>query len=582
MVTKMHLVESAVPIRRLALCCDYDGTIASAGIVHDATLQALERVRASGRRLLLVTGRELDDLRRVFPRIDLFDRIVAENGGLLFCPDSGEERLLGAAPPQTLVAHLLERGVKPLSVGRCVLATWEPQDVAVLTAIRQLGLELQVVFNKGAVMVLPPGVNKASGLAAALESLDLSPHNAVAIGDAENDHSFLAACGVGVAVSNALPALKEQADFVTSRDHGAGVVELIDELLADDLTARCAHMSRHRLALGVDDQGQTVALDANHSVVLITGLSGSGKSTVAKTWLAHAREAHYSFCVIDPEGDYLDLPGAVVIGTHDHPAELDEVLRALESRHNVVVNLLGIRLDDRPALLAALMPRLSDLRQRTGRPHVLVIDEAHHMLGAELPGSSRRARSPLDRTMLITVHPDLIAPDLLRDVTALVVVGSQARVGLVQFAQASGLPLRWPDCPEDLEAGQAIVWLAEDRSQPVRRVALHRSQTEHRRHNRKYAEGELPEDRSFYFRGPEGRLNLRAQNLWIFLQIADGIDDETWLHHLRRGDYTTWFHRDIKDEELARVGREIEGVEDPAEGRRAMRQAIERLYTLPA
>jgi hypothetical protein len=35
--------------------------------------------------------------------------------------------------------------------------------------------------------------------------------------------------------------------------------------------------------------------------------------------------------------------------------------------------------------------------------------------------------------------------------------------------------------------------------------------------------------RSFFFRGRDGRMNLRAQNLIIFLQIAEGIDDDTWL-----------------------------------------------------
>ena len=103
----------------------------------------------------------------------------------------------------------------------------------VLEVIRDHGLELQVIFNKGAVMVLPSGVNKATGLSAALAELGLSPHNAVGVGDAENDHAFLKLCECAVAVANALPSLKEQADLVTRGDHGAGVVELIDRMLAD-------------------------------------------------------------------------------------------------------------------------------------------------------------------------------------------------------------------------------------------------------------------------------------------------------------------------------------------------------------
>src|SRR5262245_9458121 len=177
-------------MRYLALCCDYDGTIAHHGRVDDATLAAFERLLESGRKLVMVTGRELDDLQKVFPRLDLFERIVAENGALLYHPAKRVERVLGEAPPAEFVEALRARGVGPISVGRSIVATWEPHENTVLQTIRELGLELQVIFNKGAVMILPSGVNKASGLKAALNELNLSLHNAVGVGDAENDHAF--------------------------------------------------------------------------------------------------------------------------------------------------------------------------------------------------------------------------------------------------------------------------------------------------------------------------------------------------------------------------------------------------------
>jgi HAD superfamily hydrolase (TIGR01484 family) len=214
-----------------ALATDYDGTLASDGVVSDRTIAALERLRASGRNLLLVTGRELEDLRGVFPRLDLFDRIVAENGALLYRPASREVVALAALPSPAFIARLRELGVTPLSVGHVIVATRVPHDEDVLTAIRELGLELQIIFNKGAVMVLPPGINKASGLAAALKELSLPHDSVVAVGDAENDHAFLAACGFGVAVANALPMLKDEADWVTEGARGDGVVELVDRLL---------------------------------------------------------------------------------------------------------------------------------------------------------------------------------------------------------------------------------------------------------------------------------------------------------------------------------------------------------------
>ena len=122
----------------------------------------------------------------------------------------------------------------PISVGRAVIATTEPHHQAVLEAIHGLGLELQMTFNKGAVMVLPSGVNKATGLAGALAEIGATSASTVGIGDAENDHAFLAACGCGVAVANALPSLKLRAQVVTRGTHGAGVVEVIDELLANE------------------------------------------------------------------------------------------------------------------------------------------------------------------------------------------------------------------------------------------------------------------------------------------------------------------------------------------------------------
>ena len=222
----------------LALACDYDGTLATEGRVSDAALAALKRLRATGRKLILVTGRELPDLLAIFPPILLFDRVVAENGGLLYRPAEREEKRLAEPAPGPFVQELRKRGVTPLAVGHSIVATHRPNETTVLETIRDLGLELHVIFNKDAVMVLPSGVNKATGLAAALAELGLSPEQTFGVGDAENDHAFLELCGCAAAVANALPALMEKADIVTRAENGAGVAELIEELLANDLAGR--------------------------------------------------------------------------------------------------------------------------------------------------------------------------------------------------------------------------------------------------------------------------------------------------------------------------------------------------------
>src|SRR5262245_39439040 len=218
-----------------ALATDYDGTLAEHGRVEDVSRAALVRFRESGRKLILVTGRQLDDLIDVFSGYDVFDRIVAENGAVFYDGSTKEVTSLAAPPPQEFVRELERRSVTPLSVGRVIVATSEPNEPTVLEVIHDLNLELQVILNKGAVMVLPSGVNKATGLIRALESLRLSPYNTVAIGDAENDQSFLDSCGCAVAVANALDSVKARADWVTAGDHGRGVIELIDRVLASDL-----------------------------------------------------------------------------------------------------------------------------------------------------------------------------------------------------------------------------------------------------------------------------------------------------------------------------------------------------------
>jgi hydroxymethylpyrimidine pyrophosphatase-like HAD family hydrolase len=217
------------------LASDYDGTVAKHGKIEPGTVKALERCLDSGRKLVLVTGRELPELIEICPAISLFEWVVAENGGLLYRPATREVRPLAAPPPPEFVRTLRDRGVAPCSKGEVIVSTWEPHEEMVLATIRDLGLELQVIFNKGAVMILPSGINKATGLAKALAEMEISPHNVVAVGDAENDHALLASCGASVAVANATESLKKEADLVLSKENGAGVGELIEQLLKDDL-----------------------------------------------------------------------------------------------------------------------------------------------------------------------------------------------------------------------------------------------------------------------------------------------------------------------------------------------------------
>jgi hypothetical protein len=286
---------------------------------------------------------------------------------------------------------------------------------------------------------------------------------------------------------------------------------------------------------------------------------------------------------MDPEGDYDAFADAVSLGAPTHAPGVEEILQLLSKPNtNAIVNLVGLPLADRPTFFAQLLPQLMSLRARTGRPHWIVIDEAHHLLPAEWEPAGLALPEKLRSIMQITVHPDLLAPKLLKDVDLLVAVGETPIEMLQEFGRVAATDL--PQATQlKLEHGEALVWDRARNNAPfVLRIAP--SHTERKRHTRKYAAGELPPDRSFYFRGPRKTLNLRAHNLIMFLQIAEGVDDDTWVYHLKRHDYSQWIGEYIKDPDLSEEVRHIENDASlsPQESRRHVREQVEQLYTLPA
>ena len=447
-------------MRYLALCTDYDGTLATDGRVLPETVSALERLRASGRRLVLVTGRELDDLHQVCPRLDLFAYVVAENGALLFEPSTGKETPLAARPPDSFVTTLRQRSVGPISEGRVIVATWEPHETVVLETIRDLGLELQVIFNKGAVMILPAGVNKATGLLSALEKMGLSPHNAVGVGDAENDHALLALCECSAAVANALPTLKSAADIVTAGDHGAGVVELIEEMLRDDLASREPQLKRHHVLLGTEVGGDEVRIPPHGEAVLLMGAGSHERAAVATTLMERFCAQGYTFCVVDAEGRYGEVAEAVSLGTSTRPPTTEEVVKLLQGADKSgVVNLAGLPVAERRSFLEQLLAQVAQLRARVGHPHWLVLDETHTLLPAECPAEGNGRAAHGESLLHITERPGTVAREVLRSISLVIVLGATEQVGarLQEFATAAarGAPTLEPIRPSD---GEAVAW----------------------------------------------------------------------------------------------------------------------------
>lgn len=565
-------------MRYLALATDYDGTLATSERVSADVWRALERLRRSGRRAVLITGRTLEELRSVCPNLDPFAVVVLENGAVLHVPSRRETRVLCQPVPASLARELARRGVEPLIQGRAILATRRPHEVAVLESIRDLGLELQITFNGHAVMVLASGVNKGSGLQAALRELGLSIHEAVGVGNGENDHSFLDLCECAVAVENAVAAVKAKADFTTSAPNGAGVVQLIDELIATDLSNRPTAGVGDVIALADRRDGAPATFRPYGQNILVCGPSGAGKSTFATGLIERLIDRSYQVCIIDPEGDYGTLDGIVTMGSRLRPPHIEEILARLsDSRANVVINLLGIPLSDRPDFFAQLFPRLQALRARTGGPGWIVIDEGHHLLPDSWGLAPSTLPQRLGEIILITYRPAEVAPAILAMMDIAVAVGPSADRTLADLATTLGLS---PPAVPPTKPDEAIVWEKSTGAEPFGGVMIP-ARSARLRHLRKYADGDLG-PRSFFFRGPAARMNLRAQNLTVFCELASGVDDDTWSFHLRRGDYSAWMVAVIRDDDLAREVAEIEQASHlgPPESRRLVRDAIDARYMI--
>lgn len=566
-------------MRYHVLTTDYDGTLAENDYVSANAVAALRNVKATGRKLILVTGRELEQLKTVFPGHILFDMIVAENGAMLYRPATKETILLADAPPENLLAGLRRRGV-PFSAGSVIVSTWQPHQSSVLEAIMEAGLEYQVIFNKGAVMVLPPGINKATGLHHALLLMELCEHNIVAIGDAENDNAMLQVAECSVAVNNGLPQVRAITDWTTSAPAGNGVIELSTELITTDLQSRDQRLTRHYLELGREADDTSFYISPYGSRILVAGTSSCGKTTFSAAFLEKLHAKHYQYCLIDPEGDYLDICGAVIVGDSSQGPPIDQVMQLLSQvTENVVVCMLAIPYADRPGYCSHLLREINALREATGRPHFVVMDEAHHLLPADYTAEFYHLPEDFNNFMVITTQPGLLSGDLLKKVNIAMTMGAEAAIGMKSFGTNTGQTIELPE-RVDYTKREILVWQKGIPGTRMIKGAVPLKLL--MRHKRKYAMGDMGYN-SFYFTGTGHQLNLRANNLVMFVQMADGIDDDTWMFHLRRHDYSRWFRGSVKNEELARNTERIEdSSHDPRFSRKAIFRLIQEQYTTPA
>lgn len=538
------------------IAVDYDGTLTLGGPVGDQVLDALAAARADGLAVVLVTGRILSDLVADDPRIvAAVDAIVAENGAVLVV--DGAEELLGSPPDPGLLQDLADSGV-PARPGRVIVAAQLTDRSAIADTILRRSLDLQLVANRGELMVLPAGVTKASGLRQALALLGRDLHNTVAIGDAENDLAMLAASELAVAVANAVPSVRRAADLVTAAPAGAGLVEALAHRFVRDGVR--PGQPRQRIELGTDiATGAPVWLPAAGVNLLVTGPSGAGKSWVSGMLVEQLVALQYSVLVLDPQGDHgalAALPGLTVLGdSTPFPSPAQVLGMLLHGPGSIVVDLSQRASGERDLFLRHVPDMAHACASTTGRPHWIVIDEAHDAL-ASVASASLLA----DRTcahLVTTYQPHRLPGDLRRRIDAELV--------MLDGADAVG-HLYWPP------------------DAPAQTIRLRRRATTHVRHWHKYRTELLPRERGFFVRGRDGRATgVVALSLAELCGELGHCDADVLIHHAGRHDFSRWIDDVFRDRALARAVADAEELIDATgheladgPGRDALLAALER------
>ena len=544
----------AVPKLR-AVALDYDGTLTTGARPDDDVLAALAEVRAAGQRVVLVTGRILAELRHVFPDVDdHVDAIVAENGTVV-SGATGHRRLVPPVPP-VLEDALTRRGV-PVRGGEVLLACDAAHGEIVFEEVRRLGLDCQVLYNRAALMVLPAGTSKGIGLREALGDLGISPHDAVAVGDAENDHALLDACEVGVAVANAVPSLRSRADLVLDEVNGAGVAALLrGPVVGGDQIVRPV---RWRVPIGRRPDGSVAFLPGTPANVLVVGGSNAGKSYVAGLFAEGLLELGYTVVVIDVEGDHaglVTLPGVLSMGGPNRLPTPEEICAPVRRAFaSVVVDLSMLAPAEQDAFVASLLAVLDDVRRETGLPHWVLVDEAHRPFGT---GDAARPSLATPGHCLITWDPSSLHVDVRSAVDVVLALPSRpdAGPGPDRADDTPALLAAWPQDTDvdpvaafgELEPGQAIA-VGPERGVEVITLATRR--TPHVRHWHKYALAELPADKQFRFRDHGAVTGQVAANTFEFHHILRLCDASVIDHHLRHHDFSRWARESLQDAALA-------------------------------
>ena len=543
------------------LALDYDGTIARDGVLEPDVKAAILEARARGIVTVLVTGRTLSDLRQAAGDLKFVDAVVAENCAVLSFPN-GQSRLLGYPPTRVFLDELRRRGIE-VKTGQCIVEADAASAPRILAAIRELELPLVLLFNRSRLMVLPQAISKGTGLRAALNALRLSAHNAIAIGDAENDHELLAECELAVAVGWGSAALQREADEILRGDGPRAVAAYIRQA-AKEIRLGRPRVGRHCMTLGTAEDGRPLAFDVRGRDILVVGDPQSGKSWVTGLGCEEMILQGYCVCVIDPEGDYgglESLPGVVVLGGDEPPPDIPDVARAL--RHfdlSVVINLSREPYEEKVNYLKAVLPMLASLRRTTGLPHRIVVDEAHYFLHE--PNVKQLLDLELGAYTVVTYRPSDLHPDLRTGIDVVVakrLTRPQEVQTLLTMAGNRNAESEWTIALGALATSEAALLPGTEEAEgKLRRFKLLPRLTPHVRHRTKYFDVQLAEGQEFVFTDNGKAIGPPARSLKQFVLLLASTPVTSLGGHARRGDFSRWIADVFQDHRLASDVRKIE------------------------
>ncbi|MCC6904995.1 MAG: HAD hydrolase family protein [Anaerolineae bacterium] len=537
---------------RRILAFDFDGTLAEHDAVPPNLQEMLQQLNLAGCTLFLVTGRRyeaapLGALRQAFAGI------VWENGAVFSRTNTGEVYMPFGYVPPDLISALEDAGV-PLEYGLAIVSTWAEHEGKVLEVLRRRGGGASFERNKGAVMLLPPGATKGTGLEKLLEMCGYSPRNVITFGDGENDFALLQIGEAGITVADGVPALRDMADLVTGEPGPAGVYHALERYWINGSPLDIPSRNPRWIPLGQDQEDNPFFMPASELVGRNTGIfgdSGSGKSWIAGLLAEELHLSGYQVLMVDPEGDFRGmntLSGMLAINGDEHtlPAPNIVVTFLAETPRSIVLDLCGYPVSLRDEYVSSLFRSLYPLREHLVRPHWVVLDEAQHFLSDENTVLTRTILSMMANggMAFVSYRPDWLAAPIREMIQHTLI--ARLTNDLAQSAADAMIPGR-PALP--LGEIQQNFALLDDRHVLNMRTVVRR--VRHIRHLYKYLDMPLPPIKRFYFRDSGSYTGQEAASLFEFHRALGSVSESSLEYHLYRGDFARWMRGSLGDEDLA-------------------------------